>query len=69
MFYKRSVLMGTNIGIWKAEDFKMRQKKLQWKRQKEPPLFPKWLKSYHLLLFAFIVMLIFGAIMKYMSTN
>lgn len=47
----------------------MMKRNVKWKQQKEPPSFPKWLKSYHLLLFAFIVVMIFGAIMKHISTT
>ncbi|HAF35243.1 MAG TPA: hypothetical protein DCG88_14730 [Sphingobacterium sp.] len=57
--------------IWHSgnkEFDKMRKSNVKWKQRQEPPSFPKWLKSYHLLLAAMIVMLIFGAVMKHLST-
>lgn len=34
----------------------------------EPPsLYPKWLKSHHLLFFTFMIMLLFGAVTKYLG--
>lgn len=41
---------------------------VKWEQEQEPLSFPKWLKSYHLLFFATLVVLIFGAIIKQYST-
>lgn len=44
----------------------MKKQMLNANKEKKLSL-PKWLKSYHLLLFALIVVLIFGAVMKHGS--
>jgi len=45
----------------------MRKTNIRWKQREEPPSFPTWLKSHHLLLFAFSAIMIFGAVMKHFS--
>lgn len=45
----------------------MRNREVKWKQGKGPPSFPKWLKSYHLLFFAVIMILVFGAVIKQLS--
>lgn len=52
---------------YRKSNIQMKMKNVKWKQRKEPPSFPTWLKSYHLLLAAVVVMLIFGALMKYLS--
>lgn len=38
----------------------MNRLNVKWKQEVEPPSFPKWLKSYHLLLCAIIIVVAFG---------
>lgn len=58
---------GIDFGICESKRFNMKKRNVKRQRKKEPPSFPPWLKSYHFVLFALVVMLIFGALMKCMS--
>lgn len=45
----------------------MKTKHANWKQRKEPPSFPKWLTSFHLLLMVLIIILAFGGIIKWIT--
>ncbi|WP_418359803.1 hypothetical protein [Sphingobacterium detergens] len=47
----------------------MNRLNVKWKQEVEPPSFPKWLKSYHLLLCAVIVVVAFGAVLKHFGAK
>ncbi len=47
----------------------MNRLNVKWKQEVEPPSFPKWLKSYHLLLCAIIIVVAFGSVLKHFGAK